>query len=40
MTGRDVIVNKRMLTPALAVDGEVQLVGRDATPEEIQKFLS
>jgi hypothetical protein len=24
----------------LAVDGEVKLVGRVATPEEIQKFLA
>ncbi len=29
-----------MVTPALAVDGEVKLVGKVATPEEIQRFLS
>jgi len=29
-----------MMTPALAVDGEVKVVGKVATPEEIQKFLS
>jgi hypothetical protein len=29
-----------MMTPALAVDGEVKLVGRVATPEEIQKSLT
>jgi hypothetical protein len=29
-----------MMTPALAVDGEVKLVGRVATPEEIQKLLT
>ena len=28
-----------MMTPALAVDGEVKLVGKVASPEEIQKFL-
>lgn len=28
-----------MMTPALAIDGEVKLVGKVASPEEIQKFL-
>jgi len=28
-----------MMTPALAVDGEVKLVGKVATPEEIKKIL-
>ena len=28
-----------MMTPALAVDGEVKLVGKVASPEEIQKLL-
>ncbi|MDZ7618007.1 MAG: thioredoxin family protein [Patescibacteria group bacterium] len=28
-----------MMTPALAVDGEVKLVGRVPSPEEIQKLL-
>lgn len=29
-----------MMTPALAIDGEVKLVGRLASPEEIAKLLS
>jgi small redox-active disulfide protein 2 len=29
-----------MMTPALAIDGEVKFVGKVATPEEIQRFLS
>ena len=29
-----------MLTPALAVDGEVKLVGKVPAPAEIQKLLS
>ncbi|NLF71893.1 MAG: thioredoxin family protein [Candidatus Anammoximicrobium sp.] len=29
-----------MMTPALAVDGEVKLVGRVASSEEIQKLLT
>lgn len=28
-----------MMTPALAIDGEVKLVGKVASPEEIKKFL-
>jgi small redox-active disulfide protein 2 len=28
-----------MMTPALAVDGEVKLVGKLASPEEIQELL-
>jgi small redox-active disulfide protein 2 len=28
-----------MMTPALAIDGEVKLVGKVASPEEIEKFL-
>ncbi|MGI6417707.1 MAG: thioredoxin family protein [Thermoguttaceae bacterium] len=28
-----------MMTPALAIDGEVKLVGKVASPEEIQKLL-
>ena len=28
-----------MMTPALAVDGEVKLVGKVASPDEIQKLL-
>ena len=28
-----------MMTPALAIDGEVKLVGRVATPDEIVKLL-
>lgn len=28
-----------MMTPALAVDGEVKLVGRVPSPDEIQKLL-
>lgn len=28
-----------MLTPALAVDGEVKLVGKVAKPEELKKYL-
>ena len=28
-----------MMTPALAVDGEVKLVGKVVSPEEIQKLL-
>lgn len=28
-----------MMTPALAIDGEVKLVGKVATPEEIKKIL-
>jgi len=28
-----------MMTPALAIDGEVKLVGRVASPDEIQKLL-
>jgi small redox-active disulfide protein 2 len=29
-----------MLTPALAVDGEVKLVGKVPEPEELKKFLA
>lgn len=29
-----------MLTPALAVDGEVKLVGKVAKPEELKKYLA
>jgi small redox-active disulfide protein 2 len=29
-----------MLTPALAVDGEVKLVGKVPDPEELKKFLA
>jgi small redox-active disulfide protein 2 len=29
-----------MMTPALAVDGEVKVVGKVATAEEIQKLLT
>ena len=29
-----------MVTPALAVDGEVKLVGKVATPEEIKNLLT
>jgi small redox-active disulfide protein 2 len=29
-----------MMTPALAIDGEVKLVGKVASPEEIQKLLA
>jgi small redox-active disulfide protein 2 len=29
-----------MLTPALAVDGEVRLVGKVPDPEELKKFLA
>ena len=29
-----------MMTPALAVDGEVKLVGKVSSPEEIAKLLS
>lgn len=29
-----------MLTPALAIDGEVKSVGKVLTPEEIQKLLN
>jgi len=28
-----------MMTPALAIDGEVKLVGRVASPDEIQQLL-
>jgi small redox-active disulfide protein 2 len=28
-----------MMTPALAVDGQVKLVGKVASPDEIQKLL-
>ena len=28
-----------MMTPALAIDGEVKLVGKVASPEDIQKLL-
>ena len=28
-----------MMTPALAIDGEVKLVGKVASPEEIEKLL-
>jgi len=28
-----------MMTPALAVDGEVKVVGKVASPEEIKSFL-
>jgi small redox-active disulfide protein 2 len=28
-----------MMTPALAVDGQVKVVGKIATPEEIKAFL-
>lgn len=29
-----------MLTPALAVDGEVKLVGKVGKPEELKKYLA
>ncbi len=29
-----------MMTPALAIDGEVKIVGKVATPEEIAKLLT
>ncbi len=29
-----------MMTPALAVDGEVKIVGKVATPDEISKLLT
>jgi small redox-active disulfide protein 2 len=29
-----------MLTPALAVDGEVKLVGKVAKPEELKQYLA
>jgi small redox-active disulfide protein 2 len=29
-----------MLTPAMAVDGEVKLVGKVPDPEELKKFLA
>ena len=29
-----------MMTPALAIDGEVKLVGKVSSPEEIAKLLS
>ena len=29
-----------MMTPALAIDGEVKIVGKVASPEEITKLLS
>ena len=29
-----------MLTPALVIDGEVKLVGKVASPEEIKKLLT
>ncbi len=29
-----------MMTPALAIDGEVKLVGRVPSPDEIQKLLA
>jgi len=29
-----------MITPALAVDGQVKVTGKVATPEEIKKLLS
>ncbi|MBN2577359.1 MAG: TM0996/MTH895 family glutaredoxin-like protein [Pirellulales bacterium] len=29
-----------MLTPALAIDGEVKVVGKVLSPEEIQKLLA
>jgi small redox-active disulfide protein 2 len=29
-----------MMTPALAIDGEVKLVGHVASPEEIRKLLA
>lgn len=29
-----------MMTPALAIDGEVKVMGRVLSPEEIQKFLT
>lgn len=29
-----------MMTPALAVDGQVKVVGKVASPEEIQKMLA
>ena len=29
-----------MMTPALAVDGEVKITGKVAPPEEIQKLLT
>ncbi len=28
-----------MLTPALAIDGQVKVVGKVASPDEIKKFL-
>ncbi len=29
-----------MMTPALAIDGQVKVVGKVATPDEIKAFLS
>jgi len=29
-----------MMTPALAIDGQVKVVGKVATPDEIKTFLS
>ena len=29
-----------MMTPALAVDGQVKVVGKVASPDEIKKFLA
>ena len=29
-----------MMTPALAIDGEVKLVGKVASPEDIEKLLA
>lgn len=29
-----------MMTPALVIDGEVKIVGKVASPEEIQKLLT
>ena len=41
VTDIDVITGFRvMMTPALVVDGEVKVVGRVPTPEDIKKLLA
>ena len=40
VTGINEIMNFGvMITPALAIDGEVKVVGKTPTPEDIQKLL-
>ena len=36
----DIMAFGVMMTPALAVDGEVKVVGKVPTPSEIKEFLS